>query len=323
MVSVYLTSGTSENLCLEKFRASAKNPGAKYSLVDNPEFADIILFVENYEADSHQKEIRKLPLVKKYRGKIFCFLENDNPVPMVRGVYACIPKRFYNPSRVRTGPYVWMFRDSTVTPAALIGDEPYLFSFQGNSATHPVRQQLLTLKHERSAIRDTSEIDKHVRWHATGDEQRVFFNQYDMLIQKSKFILCPRGEACSSIRFFEAMRAGRVPVLISDDYVLPQSIDFDSFVVRVTEASVQSIPTLLESIEHEAIERGRLAREAYERLYAGASLFNYVVDSCVSIRDTRKSEWTTRDCWEIVYQTVCPPYLRNYQRQIRKRLGLR
>lgn len=322
MVKVLLTSGTSENLCLEKFRKSANSSGAKHDLTENPDAADLILFAENYEGDSHQREIRRSPIYKRYFRNSFCFLENDNAVPVVRGVYACIPKRFYDSSRVRTGPYVWMLRDSMVDLCPLTGDEPHLFSFQGNTSTHPIRKTLMGLKHHRSFMNDTSAINKQVRWHSTEEEKNAFFEQYDTLIQQSKFVLCPRGESCGSIRFFETMRAGRVPVLISDDYVLPQGVDFDRFVVRVAQNSVQSIPTLLESIEHEAVQRGQLAREAFNFLFEGASLFNYVVDCCVSILDTRKSAWTLRDLACVFYQTACPPYIRNYQRQFRQRLGL-
>ncbi len=38
----------------------------------------------------------------------------------------------------------------------------------------------------------------------------------------------PRGIGASSVRIFEAMRAGRAPVIISDDWIVPPVGDWGS-----------------------------------------------------------------------------------------------
>ena len=50
-------------------------------------------------------------------------------------------------------------------------------------------------------------------------------------------MICPRGWGSSSIRLFEVMEMGRVPVIISDAWVneAPKWADFS---VRVSEADV-------------------------------------------------------------------------------------
>ena len=46
-------------------------------------------------------------------------------------------------------------------------------------------------------------------------------NAYNTLILESKFSLCPSGSGPNSIRFWECLAAGRVPVLLSDKLELP------------------------------------------------------------------------------------------------------
>ena len=58
----------------------------------------------------------------------------------------------------------------------------------------------------------------------------------------SKFILCPRGFGVSSIRLFEAMSFGRIPIVISDEAKLPLEDEIDyNFLIRIEEDNIESI----------------------------------------------------------------------------------
>jgi hypothetical protein len=59
--------------------------------------------------------------------------------------------------------------------------------------------------------------------------------EYVDSIVGSDFVLCPKGDANYSSRFYETLSLGRIPVLIDTDMVLPLagSLDYDSFIVRV------------------------------------------------------------------------------------------
>lgn len=52
---------------------------------------------------------------------------------------------------------------------------------------------------------------------------------------ESDFILCAKGDGNFSVRFFEALSLGRIPLLIDTDCPLPleQLINYDDFIVRV------------------------------------------------------------------------------------------
>lgn len=59
--------------------------------------------------------------------------------------------------------------------------------------------------------------------------------EYVRSIAGSDFVLCPKGDANYSSRFYETLSLGRIPVLVDTDMVLPlaKTVDYDSFVVRV------------------------------------------------------------------------------------------
>jgi len=63
----------------------------------------------------------------------------------------------------------------------------------------------------------------------------------------SDFILCSRGDGNYSMRFYEALSAGRVPVLIDTDLALPleNKIDYDNFVLRVPMSGIGSVDSIV------------------------------------------------------------------------------
>jgi hypothetical protein len=56
-------------------------------------------------------------------------------------------------------------------------------------------------------------------------------------LAESKLVLAARGGGLSCYRFFEAMSAGRVPVLFADDWELPHAdmIDWQSCIIQIPE----------------------------------------------------------------------------------------
>ena len=59
----------------------------------------------------------------------------------------------------------------------------------------------------------------------------------------SRFVLCPRGYGTSSYRLFETMRLGRVPVIISDEWVPPLGPSWLNCSIRISEKRVRELPT--------------------------------------------------------------------------------
>jgi hypothetical protein len=143
---------------------------------------------------------------------------------------------------------------------------------------------MMAISHLRDLIEDTSGYN-----YFTGSlDDRLIQRQKDYAeqISRSSFVLCLRGIATSSYRTYEAMAAARCPVIISDHWVQPGGPD--DFAIFVSEADVKCIPALLESIEDGAIERGRLAREAYDAWFGPEVRFHRIVDWCGEVFESRR-----------------------------------
>jgi hypothetical protein len=78
------------------------------------------------------------------------------------------------------------------------------------------------------------------------------FHSYDFeeLLRNSVFGLAPRGLGVHSFRFVETLAAGSIPIVISDDWVLPfpEIICWDTVVVRVLESQILDIPDIITRI---------------------------------------------------------------------------
>ena len=66
-------------------------------------------------------------------------------------------------------------------------------------------------------------------------------------MRRAHFALAPRGDAHFTFRFFEAMAAGLIPVVLSDSWALPfaELIDWSDVAILVPEARLHGIPSIL------------------------------------------------------------------------------
>lgn len=97
--------------------------------------------------------------------------------------------------------------------------------------------------------------------------------EYIESILHSDFVLAPRGNANASIRFFEALSLGRIPVLIDTDCILPfaDKIKYEDFVVVVPYTDIKNaekrIRVFYDTLSNEEFHRRQtMAREAFEML---------------------------------------------------------
>lgn len=242
--------------------------------IDCPDKADLVLFVGDRRF--YHSGIYSSDVFKKHHKKSLVLDFADRPLPRIPGLYTTIPSYLqqYPIYEYLFYPYNYGSFDFDKAIESF-SDYKYLFSFMGNVDTYPsLRSKIVNLIHPQAYLKDT-----------TNERSAELFS--DVLIS-SKFILCPRGIAASTIRVFEAMRASRVPVIISDEWKTPYTEgDWKEFSIVIAERDIESIPNILEALEPSAIEMGKKARLAWEENFSMNYGFHWLVEACLRIQSTR------------------------------------
>jgi len=88
-----------------------------------------------------------------------------------------------------------------------------------------------------------------------GDEERK--SKYNNLLVNSKFTLCPSGSGPNSIRFWEALACGSIPVLLADTLELPEHELWETSIVKVKESDIFKINSILSKISETEIKARR------------------------------------------------------------------
>ncbi len=287
-----------------------------HSLTDDPAAADAIIFAESYGGGWHFERVRAHPYTRQYREKCFIFSSNPYVIPFLPGVYSAIGRRWAS-GRTVPGFYSGQPPNEFTTYTPPEEDLPYLYSFMGSIENATVRQKLAGLSHPRSLFQDTSaDFALLLHWKMSPRERRDYYRRYAELTKASKFILCPRGLSCSSIRLFETMRMGRVPVILSDDWSAPHGPCWDRFSIRVREEKFAEVPDLLEAQEGQAVAMGKLARAQWEDWFSEEAAFHRLVDWCLELQAHRRlPESVTR--W-LVYLHYLRPF--HFRRLVRRKL---
>jgi hypothetical protein len=166
---------------------------------------------------------------------------------------------------------------------------------------------------------DTSWESQAVTWKGSAGQRAVFWDRYVEIARRSQFILCPRGLAPSSIRLFETMCMGRVPVILADEWVRPEGPQWDAFTIQIPERDARSVPDILEEKEAAAYEMGLIARAEWEKYFSPDVVFHRVVELCLEIQKARRlPEALAR--LSIIPQLLRGRVFREYLRAWKKRL---
>jgi hypothetical protein len=251
------------------------------------EEADVVLYVESGYvglADLRRliRRVRDAPSARH-----FIFSESDWPFAVLPGAYPSLSK----PCPWGHG---WSFLPSfglarSREHLSIDAKPDFLFSFLGRIATHAVRSKIRSLDGVSTPCLDV--VDGPARFPGFD-----YARTYSELLARSSFILCPRGYGASSIRMFEAMSFGRVPVIVSDAWQPPPGIPWQEFSVVIRERDVAGIPGTLQKLESRAAEMGRLARTAFDRHFAPGIFLDRLLDSLLA-RYAHSSATPGAICW--------------------------
>ena len=161
----------------------------------------------------------------------------------------------------------------------LSANREFLYSFQGTYNTDwyitNIRKRIFEMKHP-----DNCYINQTGGWHF----QNVVYNKlqnnqytlnetdtdrdrtikYNKLLINSRYSLCPSGSGPNSIRFWESLAVGSIPVLLADTLELPQHELWDKSIIRIPENKLEELPNILSEISE---EKEKEMRENCMKLY--------------------------------------------------------
>lgn len=245
---------------------------------ETPEEADIIIFAEVADISGPTNDrIRRSPTFGAFPRKCIQFNPRLKSVPTIPGIYASMSRRWSVPGHATSSHYLQTTLEADDIEMVPHVDNPYLFSFCGAADTWAGRRQILNLPSANALLRDTSKAKDQIA-SGSGNESSNYRAGYVQSIQQSLFVLCPRGFGPASLRVFEVMKAGRVPVIASDDWARPTGPDWNSFSVTIREADLETIPETLAALEPRAREMGTRARQAHDDWFAADVSYHRIVE---------------------------------------------
>ncbi len=143
-------------------------------------------------------------------------------------------------------------------PKAWVDEKHVFCSFIGKE-THPVRSAIV--KH----------YSNHKNWYVKTEAHSEL--EYRGWMARSLFALCPRGYGQTSFRLMEALEHGAIPVYISDDFIIPHNVNFESYGVLISHRVLGAkglgyIEEVLNSISMDKIlELQKNGKEVFEKYY--------------------------------------------------------
>lgn len=154
-----------------------------------------------------------------------------------------------------------------------------LYSFVGTWAPHyisRIRLELFEMRHPADAV-----VKRTEKWHL---EDLVYSKvqnadmkiptdplrdartlEYNQILKQSFFSLCPSGAGPGTIRFWESLAVGSVPVVLSDGMCLPEDAMWEKAIVRVSEKDVCHIEHILRAKMQDHKEMSKLCKKLYHK----------------------------------------------------------
>lgn len=111
--------------------------------------------------------------------------------------------------------------------------------------------------------------------------------EYNQILSQSRYSLCPSGSGPNSIRLWESLAVGSIPVILSDNLELPSSvIDWNQVLIKINEKNYQDIPLILSKISKKREEEMRYNCIRVYDYFARNNFSRCIFDSLVKIEQT-------------------------------------
>lgn len=270
-LSLYIEAlDPSDHLERDYYRQILKDSSNGIELCKDPESADRIMITDIFNY-SQFDQIPEHPLLKQYPKKTLIITESDQPIEIWPGLYTSGLRRHIDKPTIH-GWYYPYFRVRFPNPTLVTyketqpAEKKFLASFVGYPS-HIFRDKLA--KYWAKAPDMHISVSRVYHHFAEDDKAAAEKAQKDYLdtIRASRFSLCPRGRGPSSIRLFESMQLGVAPVIISDNWLPPSFIDWESCSLIVKENDIKDLRKILEERLDESEELGKNAQHIFKEYF--------------------------------------------------------
>lgn len=276
-------------------RARVKLPET-FEKVDDPRQADVFWLpvdaghIEAYHGGARavRESVQRLPHYKGNEARHVMYFCSDGAEPT--GLPCIMFRQSFYKDRADVNAVAWPYAVEDF--GELYCDDftslKYDVSFVGSKVSHKCRIESFDSVANTPGL-DSFLDDSKMHWGQVehtdvGKQRKELFIQS---MRDSALVLAARGGGLSCYRFFEAMSAGRVPVLFADDWRLPHQdlIDWRKCIIQIPESRAKEAgPILLELLHRtsneELAEMGREARLAWVQYLAPAK-WDKMMERCV------------------------------------------
>ncbi|MBO9514465.1 MAG: exostosin family protein [Variovorax sp.] len=297
--------------------AARQDVHGAHTVVDDPDSADAILFMEGHPGDSFMERAVWHPLRRRHLEKTFLYHDDDYAFPLMPGIYPSLRAPYHKEGLTAGGVYLARIEENKAIARArelrLAQDLLYSFVGANNCA---VRDSILRLSVPDTVATDTS--GKHA-WALDAGTRAAYEEDYARTCARSRFMLSPRGIGPSTYRLYEAMELGRCPVIIADDWVPPPFIPWEEFSIRIREDQVHELPRILADAPYEAM--GLAARRAFENYIDKPHCFHYLAESVQMLMNAPQRDTRLLGRYaELMASDMRGYYIRSRLRAIRRRM---
>jgi hypothetical protein len=268
-----------EDTPVAEFEQLAELDGiGEHDVSGDPDSADLILFTQCHmlPTDWKLRAIREHPVTARHRDKVMIYDERDRPWCGFPGVYVSMPARDFDNRYQRAWGY---FRHPQIAPLV---DPDLLFSFIGSPSDRS-RKPLFGLRHPDAVV---EEIRRFTFFDPSSPGFNARRSRFQEILGRSRFVLCPRGRGTSSIRLYETLAAGRVPVIISDDWVQPRGPEWEKFSIRWPEGRTEGLVEMLEERVADWPAMSAAATASYCEFFSAEVSFHRIVDLCSELHES-------------------------------------
>lgn len=243
-------------------------------VTDDPEEADVFVCPGSLALFRNPEDLKKLPYFKG-RESIHCFFDVSDhetqyhqPSMFIR----CNLRPFNleaDPNSIQMAWPVEDYAECLQVPECGFTNH---ISFHGWATSHPSRELSIQSCLD-SGVKCSFSLYNDFTGYLKADDpelarRRVEFRRS---MRESKICLCPESiPGVFPYRYFEAMSAGRIPLLVGSDFVFPfnDEIDYKAFTVFCSRADAAKAGEIAEQFlsshsDADVIEMGRLARQAW------------------------------------------------------------